>query len=394
MKLDIFDKKTGQPVITLSEDERGMKVISGDAKMVNQLGLSQFNNLKEIADAINSDPNGQYSAEGEEDKSGDQAPDLEAQLKPALAHIKELMGRVKDRHRAQVEGEAAQTAEGRAHQTMGTVAIAGLNDQIYVSLDGDNIGNAVARAEEQNDEATLSAVSGRINSGQDVLRQWAERHGGKVIEQGGDEGLVKVPRTALEDIEALRDQYKQAVGNTASVGVGNQISDSTKARMLAKLKGKNRTIIFDESVPKQIEMLMDDSQDESKKMKLAMRPDESMGAPKSITGNLNDQKAQDGSEDSSVAPEQPGAGSGSESEPSEASGAGEAKASSRVQAPLSQNLLRELSKVSSDKPVESTTGSASYDHDIENHDYSYSDDPEFAKSLRYALKYPGGNNGN
>ena len=115
---------------------------------------------------------------------------------------------------------------------------------VYVSMDGDNIGAKVEQAEARDDESTLMEFSRRINAGQNVFETWARSVGGSIIEAGGDEALAKVPESAKSKVEFFRNQYEQVVGATVTVGVGESISQSTKARELGKLKGKNRTEVF------------------------------------------------------------------------------------------------------------------------------------------------------
>jgi hypothetical protein len=179
------------------------------------------------------------------------APDLDS-IAPAIAILKELLERAEKKRLEEAEREAQR--EALEHQLDSAVVEVPILDNLYVSLDGDGVGNQVARAEEANDEAILADISNKINAGQTVLIRWAEEFGGKVIESGGDEGLVRVPSTAFEKIGELRQRYFDAVGATATVGVGGTIRESTQARMLGKLRGKDRTVIFDENVPKELRL--------------------------------------------------------------------------------------------------------------------------------------------
>ncbi len=284
MNLTILSTATHEPVLVLNEDERGLAVVDGDPKWVQTLRLDQFNSLQEIAGYINEPESGfQAILSGETEPGSDpqQEPTSETQtnlidmerLAPALEIIKQLLARVEERRDRENDQDQSNTAEGRAATTTGAEVVLPMNEPLYVSLDGDNIGNAVARAESADDEKELAEISGRINAGQSVLKQWAEAHGGTVIEQGGDEGLVRVPSISTPDIEELRRQYAATVGATASVGVGRKISESTKARMLAKLRGKNQTVMFDESTDRELSLLLRDADtSESTKIQSAMNP--------------------------------------------------------------------------------------------------------------------------
>ena len=193
--------------------------------------------------------------------------DVNKRIKPAMAIIKELFARINEKREKEAQEKATKDAVELAQQS--AEAIMEQPKEIYVSLDGDNIGNAVARAEEKDDEKELADISSRINSGQDVLKQWALTNGGKLIEAGGDEGLVKVPSHAKEKIEELRQLYRRTVGATATIGVGSKISDSTKARMLGKLRGKNQIVFWEPEMKKELDLRVQESGGEAGKIKAA-----------------------------------------------------------------------------------------------------------------------------
>lgn len=193
--------------------------------------------------------------------------DVNKRIKPAMAIIKELFSRIDQKRQAEAQEKATKDAVELAQQNAEMVMEQ--PKEIYVSLDGDNIGNAVARAEEKDDEKALADISNRINSGQEVLKQWALSNGGKVIEAGGDEGLVKVPSHAKNQIEQLRQSYQRVVGATATVGMGFKISESTKARMLGKLRGKNRVVMWEPEMQKELDLRVRESGGEASKIKTA-----------------------------------------------------------------------------------------------------------------------------
>lgn len=127
---------------------------------------------------------------------------------------------------------------------------------IYVSMDGDNIGNRVAQAEAENDEQKLIEMSHKIEAGQSVFRTWVQSVGGVIIESGGDEGLAKVPSNVGDKIENFRSQYMSVSGATVTVGVGKTISESTHARELGKLRGKNRVEFHSPETEAQLKELL------------------------------------------------------------------------------------------------------------------------------------------
>jgi hypothetical protein len=179
-----------------------------------------------------------------------------AQLKPgeadpliqkAVETLRMLVERVQTKRKAEsLEADAAAMA---AAQSTGLDAIAVPDfkgEDVYVSIDGDGIGNAVMRAESKDDEQTLSDISRKIEHGQGLFRDWVLAHSGRIIEAGGDEALARVSSVALPELEAFRATYHEGVGATLTIGVGRKISESTKARSLGKLRGKNQICYFEE----------------------------------------------------------------------------------------------------------------------------------------------------
>jgi hypothetical protein len=154
-------------------------------------------------------------------------------------------------------------------------------ENIYISFDGDNIGNAVARAESKDDERTLAQVSQKIQSGQDLFVAFLTQHQGRLVQAGGDEGLGVCNSNCLVDLEGFRRRYKEVVGATVTVGVGRKISEATKARMLGKLRGKNQVCHFDDSTEAEIKIRSEQDDSEAKKLGQAgLLGEEKPGIPK------------------------------------------------------------------------------------------------------------------
>lgn len=299
MKLIILDKESQEPALELTQDERGLAVSGGDARLVQALKLNQFKDLKEISDYLNSDPNGVYEArmddeQEEEDRQPSPEEALNARMKPALDVLKDLMSRVKNRQDQDEAKKEADKPESQMLQFTDSQIMQEPGGMLYITFDGDNIGNAVARAERKDDEKELAQMSAKINAGQTLFNEWAKQNGGYVVEQGGDEGLAKVPNKALKAIEEFRTNYFNLTGATCSVGIGKKISEATDARMLAKLKGKNRSEMFTEATRKELKIRLDEKGDpESKKIALALDPADVDGAqPVHTEESLTDQGQQ------------------------------------------------------------------------------------------------------
>src|SRR6185436_14143972 len=119
---------------------------------------------------------------------------------------------------------------------------------VFCAFDGDTIGQMVGRARLNDDVEGVRRINQAIEHGNQIWRSWAEKHGGNVVEIGGDEGVVEVPAAYLDELPDIRRQYSEAVGATVSVGVGVKISEASKALLAAKLRGKDRIEFYTEEV--------------------------------------------------------------------------------------------------------------------------------------------------
>ncbi len=122
-----------------------------------------------------------------------------------------------------------------------------------VSVDGDDCGSRIGRAILSNQLNELHEISDRIKLGNEVVERWSANHGGKTISSGGDQGTFEVPHEALEMLEQLMRDYQFVSGLTMSVGVGKTLSESGKALLAAKFRGKNRIVYYDFSVENDLE---------------------------------------------------------------------------------------------------------------------------------------------
>jgi hypothetical protein len=61
------------------------------------------------------------------------------------------------------------------------------------------------------------------------------------------------PATALQDLQEVKEKYEEALQLTVSIGIGMKMSQAFKALLASKLRGKNRTTMYDKEVEKDIE---------------------------------------------------------------------------------------------------------------------------------------------
>lgn len=269
MKAAVYDKRSGKPIMVVQEQDGQVVPVEGDAELFEKLKMNK-GSLQELGQYL--EQSGTLTLKPiEEKEKEEQDPSRDEKIEGAVKILKKLLSTAKQRQdQAKQDGEKR---DAEAYKKQDAEVVMPQGEQVYVSLDGDHIGNAIMRAEEANDEETLKDVSRRIDAGQSLMVQWAEQMGGETIEAGGDEALLKVPKQALEHLTDLRKQYHSLVGATATVGVGETIRDSTKARMLGKLRGRNRVVVWEgEEMERELEHRVNaEDQDCKDRLKVLMQ---------------------------------------------------------------------------------------------------------------------------
>jgi len=164
---------------------------------------------------------------------------------------------------------------------------------IYVAYDGDGIGTQVERAALQDDVVKLSRISEGIRRAGIIMNSFAIERGGRVISSGGDEGNLLIPASAVGELTKLREMYYEASGATLSVGIGRRLSEAGKALMAAKIRGKDRVVMYDPAIDEELAELVAEDQPEDEKIAEAYLkgepdPDEGDGEPSSLRQRLRD----------------------------------------------------------------------------------------------------------
>jgi len=121
-----------------------------------------------------------------------------------------------------------------------------------MAYDADSAGRKVGQAILNNSPEDLKEVSDRIQLGNEIIDRWAQKFGGIKYSSGGDQGLYAVPREALEELEQLRKDYEFATNLTVSVGIGSNLSEAGKSLLVAKFRGKNMVVHYDENIEKEV----------------------------------------------------------------------------------------------------------------------------------------------
>lgn len=126
-------------------------------------------------------------------------------------------------------------------------------NSLVLSWDADNAGRNIGQSILDNNVHSLAHYSKAIKDGNAMLVQWAQSHGGEIVSDGGDQGVAVFHESAdmhsiMSELEHVRAEYQQIVGNSVTFGIGSDLSESGKALIAGKLMGKDMIVPYDEHV--------------------------------------------------------------------------------------------------------------------------------------------------
>lgn len=121
-------------------------------------------------------------------------------------------------------------------------------NKLYLALDGDGAGQHVGQAVLMDDAQSLHDVSNNINQGIQAVKDAILSLGGQVVSSGGDELVAILNPENASDIENIRQKFFEITGFSASVGLGNSLSQAGKSLLAAKLTGKDKVQMYEPSV--------------------------------------------------------------------------------------------------------------------------------------------------
>jgi hypothetical protein len=121
-------------------------------------------------------------------------------------------------------------------------------NRLFLALDADNAGRNVGQAVLMDDAQMLHDISQKIDAGTNAVKDMILALGGQIISAGGDEMTAMLDPQHESKIEEMRAKYEEITGFSASIGLGNSLSQAGKALIAAKLTGKDKTVRYDQSV--------------------------------------------------------------------------------------------------------------------------------------------------
>lgn len=116
---------------------------------------------------------------------------------------------------------------------------------VYVALNGDGVGEQIGNAILSDDHQTLSGLSKKFKDAHASIEKWAQRKGGEIVASSGDETIFSLPEEMVGQLESIKDQYAQASGATLTIGIGQTISQASKALIYGKLNEKNQIVEYE-----------------------------------------------------------------------------------------------------------------------------------------------------
>jgi hypothetical protein len=135
---------------------------------------------------------------------------------------------------------------------------------LYVSWQGDALDKKVSELRLKDDAGGIAQISQAVEAGTAIFTSFAGFNGGSVIDKGYIEGLLTIPVSALKNLEQARLNYESCVKATVSVGVGKTPSQSSKALLVAKLRGRNKTVVYDNNVEKEVQEAANEKSEHAK----------------------------------------------------------------------------------------------------------------------------------
>lgn len=130
---------------------------------------------------------------------------------------------------------------------------------VFVAVNGDNVGDSIGSAIAEDNHEELSRLSGSINDSHTQIDEWIKTVGGRVISTSGDEGIYQVSSEVIDQLDSIRADYAAQTGHTLTVGVGESVSQASKALLYGKYNDKDQIVHYEPAIEDYINQ--DESQD-------------------------------------------------------------------------------------------------------------------------------------
>jgi len=125
-----------------------------------------------------------------------------------------------------------------------------LNEDIYIHLDGDGIGDRLELLLLDNKIKEAAELSNKVSLAMEEIRATLNSiSGARIIFLGGDDVVAVIPNKCqnIEKVEEIRKRFLQETGCTISGGIGTKASDALNQLRRAKLSGKDKIFTGDKT---------------------------------------------------------------------------------------------------------------------------------------------------
>ena len=117
----------------------------------------------------------------------------------------------------------------------------------FIAINGDNVGDSIGNAIATDNHEELNNITSGLKNAHAAIEDWIASVGGETITSSGDEGIYKVPSDSFDEstLENLRTQYSDNAGTTLTIGIGDSMSEASKALIYGKLNDKDQVVEYD-----------------------------------------------------------------------------------------------------------------------------------------------------
>lgn len=120
----------------------------------------------------------------------------------------------------------------------------------YIAMNGDDVGSGIGNAIATDNHEELSKITGGLKDAHSAIEEWATSKGGQVVTSSGDECIVKIPSGSYDEseLDSIKDQYSDTSGHSVTMGLGDSMSEASKALIYGKMNDKDQIVEYDTSI--------------------------------------------------------------------------------------------------------------------------------------------------
>lgn len=167
----------------------------------------------------------------------------------------------------------------------------------FVAINGDDVGGKIGGAIASDNHEELSKITGNLKEAHGKIEEWVEGKGGEVITSAGDECIFKIPADSydFDEVESLKDEYANQSGHSATIGIGDSMSEASKALIYGKMNEKDQVVEYDGHIDDYIADYDDEDEDET--LDDEQEEKEDLDEAEETQENMDQDEDEDGQED-------------------------------------------------------------------------------------------------